>query len=93
MGLRDYQTKVRFAIDRCFEENQDVTINFSDINDYLLAGGYKVNKTTVYRYLDKLIKEGKIKKYLHEGGKQGDLRTGGIGTLHEQPSSYEVCKM
>jgi Fur family ferric uptake transcriptional regulator len=70
MKLKDNQTKVRNTIDECFEVNSDKTINFNDINNYLLHRDIKVNKTTIYRYLDKLVKNQQIKKYLDEDGKQ-----------------------
>jgi Fur family ferric uptake transcriptional regulator len=68
--LKDNQTKVRNTIDECFEVNSDKTINFNDINNYLLQRDIKVNKTTIYRYIDKLVKNQQIKKYLDEDGKQ-----------------------
>lgn len=70
MKIKDYQTKVRNTIDECFEVNSDKTINFNDINNYLIQRDIKVNKTTIYRYLDKLVKNEQIKKYLDEDGKQ-----------------------
>jgi len=70
MIIKDYQTNVRNTIDECFDINYERTINFNDINNYLLERGIKVNKTTIYRYLDKLLKTEKIKRYLDEDGKQ-----------------------
>ncbi len=52
------------------KENQNRTVTVSDIDDYLKACDREVNLTTIYRYLDKLEKEGTVIKYVAEKGSQ-----------------------
>ena len=64
-NLNQYKTRQRTAILEYIEQNKDKHIT---ANDILIncAEIEKVSQTTIYRYLDKLVKEGKIKKYYYE---------------------------
>lgn len=50
--------------------NSDKTVNVQDIMTYLVSNGLEVNVSTVYRYLDKLTKDGTVMKYVAENGSQ-----------------------
>lgn len=64
--INQYKTKQRSAILEYIEKNKDKQITANDILIYLNKKEYKASQTTIYRYLDKLVKEGKIKKYYSE---------------------------
>jgi Fur family ferric uptake transcriptional regulator len=45
-------------------------VSTADIEHYLILQGEHVNRSTIYRYLDKLVEEGKVLKYQNEDGKK-----------------------
>ncbi len=64
--LKKYKTKQRVAILEFIENNKDKEITANDILMYLNKNEFKASQTTIYRYLDNLVKEGIIKKYYSE---------------------------
>lgn len=70
MASGNYNTISRKKILEYLVENSKRTVNVQDINHYLSENGYGVNITTIYRYLDKLIKEGSVMKYASKEGNQ-----------------------
>lgn len=70
MGENSYSTSSRKNMQAYLEMNRDRTVTASDIDAYLKAHNCEVNMTTIYRYLDKLTKEGKVMKYVAEKGSQ-----------------------
>ena len=65
-NCNQYKTKQRAAILEYIEKNKDKEITANDILIYLNKKEYKASQTTIYRYLDKLVKEGIIKKHYSE---------------------------
>ena len=70
MAGTGYATASRKKILEYLKENHNRTLTASDIDTYLKTCGNEVNITTIYRYLDKLEKEGTIMKYVAEKGCQ-----------------------
>lgn len=70
MGENSYATVSRKKILGFLEENHDRTVTASDIDAYLREQNSEVNITTIYRYLDKLVKEETVIKYVAEKGSQ-----------------------
>lgn len=70
MGENSYATTSRKNMQSFLEKNRDRTVTVSDIDAYLRENNCEVNITTIYRYLDKLTKEGKVIKYVAEKGSQ-----------------------
>ena len=56
------------------EKNKNRTVTAADIENYLIEKECAVNKTTIYRFLDKLIIEKKIVKYAAEKGKKATFQ-------------------
>ena len=50
--------------------NCDHTVSVADIQQHLVEENNPVNKTTIYRYLDKLEADGNVIKYTDENGKK-----------------------
>ena len=65
-----YATANRKKILEFLKENQNRTLTVADIASYLKSCESEVNLTTIYRYLDKLEKEGIVMKYVAEKGSQ-----------------------
>ena len=62
-----YKTKQRSAVIEYIEANKDKQITVNDIlTHFNLDSEKKVSQTTIYRCLDSLVKEGKIKKSYSE---------------------------
>ena len=65
-----YATANRKKILDFLKENHNRTLTVADIDAYLKSCDSEVNITTIYRYLDKLEKEGTVMKYVAEKGSQ-----------------------
>lgn len=63
-----YKTKQRDQILNCLIKNKDRHITADKIRTVLNGEKSLVGKTTVYRYLDKLVSQGIVRKYMIEGG-------------------------
>ncbi len=59
-----YATISRKKILEFLKKNSDRTVAVADIDHYLKAQDCEVNITTIYRYLDKLAKDGTVIKYV-----------------------------
>ena len=64
-----YKTKQREIILEYLKKYKDEHISVDDILYHLKTNGTPVGKSTVYRYLDKLVKENIVRKYRTEEGK------------------------
>ena len=64
----DYITKQRKAVIDCLRENGLNHITALDIASLLKNRGVKIGTATVYRWLDKLVADGTVKKYITEDG-------------------------
>ena len=70
MANSGYATANRKKILDFLKENHNRTLTVADIDAHLKACDSEVNITTIYRYLDKLEKEGTVMKYVAEKGSQ-----------------------
>ncbi len=59
-NAKQYNTKQRELIFRCVRENGDRYVTIRQISEYLERQGIKVGLTTIYRTIEKLLKEEKI---------------------------------
>ena len=69
-GNSGYSTASRKKILEYLKSNSERTVTAADIGIYLKDNESEVNITTIYRYLDKLEKEGTVMKYVAEKGSQ-----------------------
>lgn len=72
-----YNTRQRNEILEFLKNNPDKNLSVDDIALALTTAGIKVGKTTVYRFMDKLASEGRVRKYSLENSKS---------------AYYEYCK-
>lgn len=63
-----YQTKQRSLILQYLIDNKLKHITADDVLYYLKSAGTSVGKSTVYRYLEKLVSEGSLRKFYVEEG-------------------------
>ncbi len=59
----EYHTRQRELILQCLREHRDEHVTADSLLAYLKAEGASVGQTTVYRNLEKLIREGVVVKY------------------------------
>lgn len=64
-----YKTKQKEYILTFLEQNQDKHLTAENILDYLKQNNTPVGKSTIYRYLDVLVNQGIVRKYIIEEGK------------------------
>lgn len=64
-GKSGYSTRRREEILRFFSENPDREAGVNEIYDFLIERSVKVNITTIYRYLDRLVEQGVVLKTVH----------------------------
>ncbi len=63
MSNSTYNTKQKRSILQLLEDNNDRQFSCDEITEALKNNGTPVGKTTVYRYLDILEKNGQVRKY------------------------------
>ena len=61
-----YKTRQRAVIENILKDNSDIHMTVDDIAAKLISIGENVGRTTVYRTLEKLVNEGKVRKYTAE---------------------------
>ncbi len=59
----EYKTKTRYAIIEYLKENADRRFTARDIVDALAEAGVNIDRSTIYRNLERLCGEGKLVKY------------------------------
>ena len=64
-----YKTNNRVRIMDYLQRCSDKAVSVPEITDHLAHAGNPVNKTTVYRYLDRLEEEGLVIRYTAEDGR------------------------
>lgn len=70
MAGNSYATASRKKILEFLKKSSDTTVTAADVDCYLKENDSEVNITTVYRYLDKLARDGTVIKYVAEKGSQ-----------------------
>lgn len=70
MPVNSYTTVSRKKILDYLKSSSEKTVTAADVDLYLKSKNSEVNITTIYRYLDKLSKEGTVIKYVAEKGSQ-----------------------
>lgn len=64
-----YSTEKRAKIIEYLSRHKDDDVSVRDIESYIKEdAGLDINVTTIYRYLEKLEKDGKVLKHVGEGG-------------------------
>ena len=63
MSNSTYNTKQKRSILQLLEDNKHRQFSCDGITEALKERGTPVGKTTVYRYLDSLVKSGQVRKY------------------------------
>lgn len=66
---KTYNTKQRTQVLDCLISNSEKHMTADEIVRRLEEQGVNVGKTTVYRTLEKLVTEGRVRKYISEEGK------------------------
>lgn len=69
-----YKTKQRSAILDCLKENCESSMTVEEISDFMKGEGYTVGKTTVYRYIEKLVQTGEVRKFVAGNGKSATFQ-------------------
>lgn len=64
-----YRTRQRLQIMECIALNREKHLTADEIREELKKSGVEIGKSTVYRALEKLIAEGRVRKYIAEEGK------------------------
>ena len=64
MAGSSYATASRRKILEYLKNSNDHTVTAADVDEYLKKHDSEVNITTIYRYLDKLAKDGTVIKYV-----------------------------
>lgn len=68
-ATKEYKTKQRDLILEFFISHKSEHLTAEQVIDHLKDKGTAVGKSTVYRYLEKLVSEGSVRKYFIEEGK------------------------
>ncbi|MCM1054673.1 MAG: transcriptional repressor [Bacteroides sp.] len=66
---KSYKTRQRSRVLECLVRNSDRHMTAEEIFEELKTTNTEIGKSTVYRTLEKLIEEGKARKYFSDEGK------------------------
>lgn len=77
-----YKTRQRDLIFEFFVANKEKHVTADEVLEHLKGQGNSVGKSTVYRYLDRLVNEGKVRKYYIEEG---------MGACYQYVGDKEEC--
>lgn len=78
-----YKTRQRTIIEDILKDNCDIHMTVDDIVLKLNVRGDNVGRTTVYRTLEKLVNEGKVRKYTAENESACFQYLNDTGRCHE----------
>lgn len=84
MAGNGYATVSRKKILDFLKQSSERTVTAAEISAYLKEQDSEVNITTIYRYLDKLEREGTVMKYLAEKGSQAGYQYVELGHRCEE---------
>lgn len=93
MAGSSYATASRRKILEYLKNSNDHTVTAADVDEYLREHDSEVNITTIYRYLDKLAKDGTVIKYVAEKGCQAAYQYVEPGRGCETAPASEMCEM
>lgn len=79
----EYKTKSRNLIIEYLKENSDMRFTAGDIVSALAKGNESINRSTIYRNLERLCNEGKLVKY-----KESDINA----TCYQYSEGHDSCK-
>ncbi len=79
MKGQGYTTASRTKILEYLKAHQETTVAAKDIHQYLIEENSEANVTTIYRYLDKLVKDGIVNKYVSDKVKKAVFQYAGQG--------------
>ena len=65
---RSYKTRQRSQVLECLMQNSEKHMTADEILEQLRKSNIEIGKSTVYRTLEKLIEEEKVRKYLSDEG-------------------------
>lgn len=77
--MAEYKTAGRAKMLEYLIANRDGTVSAGDIGRHMEKQGCPVNMTTIYRYLDKLEKEGNVIRYVSEKGEKAVYQYATVG--------------
>ncbi len=78
-----YKTRQRERILRLLTENAGRHLSVDEVVDHLRGQGEPVGKSTVYRYLDRLVEQGLVRRYFLEEG---------VGACYQYAGGEERCR-
>jgi len=82
MRSEGYNTRLRQAILNFLLVNQDKTVTALEIFNALRQENIKISRTTVYRFLDKLVSEDRLLRYVTDDGKKASYMYVGDNPNH-----------
>lgn len=86
-----YKTRQKAAILQFFKENSNKHVTVNDIANHLHNSGNPVGVATVYRYIDTLLSEGRLRKYIIESSDSAAYEYIGENCKNHFHLKCEIC--
>lgn len=83
MDIKGYKTKQKSIIANMISKNDGIHYTVDSLTDLLNEKGESVGRTTVYRCLEKMVQDGKVRKYVRQSGESA---------CYQYISSADDCK-
>lgn len=74
MSETGYKTKQKAVILDCLKNNSDREFTVDGLVELLKSESFTVGRTTVYRYLDYLVKNGDVRKFVSDSTRQATFQ-------------------
>lgn len=74
MSETGYKTKQKAVILDCLKNNSDREFTVDGLVELLKSESFAVGRTTVYRYLDYLVKNGDVRKFVSDSTRQATFQ-------------------
>ncbi len=68
MNIKGYKTKQKSLIESMISADDGIHYTVDSLTDALNLKGESVGRTTVYRCLENMVKDGKVRKYVRQSG-------------------------
>ncbi len=69
MAGNTYRTRQKETILDCLQQNAEQALTVDEITERIGRAGEKVGRTTVYRFMETLLGEGRVRKFTDPAGK------------------------
>ncbi|MDY6063098.1 MAG: transcriptional repressor [Erysipelotrichaceae bacterium] len=93
MSRKNYQTKQKSLISGYLKDSGGRHVTIKDIQEYLDSHDSHIGLTTIYRYMDALVNEGVVNKYIIDNNSSACFEYIKHGCQHQHEHFHLKCEV